>query len=95
MIGKYISVSRLLVLLTTSYVIVSLVCQHPIPVSLQHYVNIGCVMYGVFTILHDYFAFIDVITSIKSMENWSCMYEKVSRYLTAFRVTLCHVLWYP
>ena len=24
-----------------------------------------------------------------------CMYEKVSCYLTAFHITLCHVLWYP
>ena len=35
----------------------------------------------------------DEITSIKSMESMECMYEKVSLYLTAFRVTLCHVLY--
>ena len=37
----------------------------------------------------------DVRTSIKSMESMGCMYEKATRYLTEFRVTLCHVLWYP
>ena len=31
----------------------------------------------------------DVITSIKSMESMDCMSEKVPRYLTAFRITLC------
>jgi hypothetical protein len=30
----------------------------------------------------------DVITSIKSMESIECMYEKVSRYFTAYPVTL-------
>ena len=38
---------------------------------------------------------IDVITYVKLMENLECMYEKVSRYLTALHITLCHVLWYP
>ena len=37
----------------------------------------------------------DVITFIKSMNIIGCMYEKVSRYLTAYPVTLCQVLWYP
>ena len=33
----------------------------------------------------------DVITSIKSMESMECMYEKVSRYLTAYPVTLLRI----
>ena len=37
----------------------------------------------------------DVIMSIKLMESMECMYENVSRYLTVFPITICHVLWYP
>ena len=37
----------------------------------------------------------DLIMSNKSMQSMECMYKKVSRYLAAFHVTLCCVLWYP